>query len=72
MQNSYEKRSKLHYSEKKVDSVEKLSKKMEYYDKLFNQVIQIYKKCLIFPNSLKPNFPNQTPLTRNPSRKTSH
>ena len=39
MQNSYEKRSKLHYSEKKVDSVEKLSKKMEYYDKLFNQVI---------------------------------
>lgn len=39
MQNSYEKRTKLHFSEKKnVDSVEKLSKKMEYYDKLFNQV----------------------------------
>ena len=59
---SYEKKSKLHYSEKKnVDSVEKLSKKMEYYDKLFNQVkqkIQI-KFHQINNFSLKANFPKQ-------------
>ncbi len=41
MHNSYEKKMKNHFSEKKsIDSVEKLSKKMEYYDKLFNQVRQ--------------------------------
>lgn len=47
MYSSIEKKnqSKLHYSEKKnVDSVEKLSKKMEYYDKLFNQVHFFPKK----------------------------
>lgn len=40
MQSSYDKKTKLHFSEKKtLDSAEKkLSKKMEYYDKLFNQV----------------------------------